>query len=344
MVSLTDLVTADLGQPVSRRGRGSWWLCPFHDDSRPSFQVHEYNGREYYKCWACGAEGQAWEWLEGYRHMAKRDVYTMLYGSQDNNSPLPKVAGPSRPAGPPAHWTAAPDKAWQDMALDVCLQAAADLRSPQQAAAYRYLTGQRGLRPETIQRAMLGYNPSWRQVGQDLKLPPGIVIPCLTDNDLWYVKVRLTRDAAAKTGQKYMALKGSQTASLYNAESLRAAAVAVVCEGEFDALLLGQEVPDVAAVTMGSATAGLSAHWHSYLSWLDRLLVILDEDEAGQKGLAKWQAAVTWSQAMRPPEGLPGKDVTDWYTAGLDLGQWVSDNMRQGQPEKQVIPLSQLLG
>ena len=65
---------------------------------------------------------------------------------------------------------------------------------------------------------------------------------------------------------------------------------------------------------------------------------------AGQKGLAKWQAAVTWSQAMRPPEGLPGKDVTDWYTAGLDLGQWVSDNLRQGQPEKQVIPLSQLLG
>lgn len=335
MVTLTQLVTADLGQPVHSRGRGSWWLCPFHDDSKPSFQVHEYNGREYYKCWACGSEGQAWEWLTDYRHMAKRDVYAMLYGQAEGRPQQTAAAGP-RPPGPPAVWTSSPDKDWQDMALDVALEAAADLHSPQYAAAYKYLTGQRGLQPETIQQAMLGYNPSWKEVRPGLRLPPGIVIPCWTDHDLWYVKVRLTRDAAAKTGQKYMALKGSQTASLYNAERLKASSVAVVCEGEFDALLLGQEVPNVAAVTMGSATAGLSAHWHSYLSWLDRLLVILDEDEAGQKGLAKWQAAVTWCQVMRPPEGLTGKDITDWYRDGLDLWEWVLDNLRQGQTAQLV--------
>ena len=336
MVTLLDLVTADLGPPEDSRGRGSWWLCPFHEDKRPSFQVHEYNGRQYYKCWACGAEGQAWEWLEGYRHLSRRDVYALLKGTEGGPA-QPAAARPGpRPAGPPAHWTAAPDKTWQGLALDVCLEAAADLHSPRYAAAHRYLTGPRGLRPETIQAALLGYNPSWREVRAGVKLPPGIVIPCWTDHDLWYVKVRLTRDEAARTGQKYMALKGSQTASLYNAERLKAAAVGLVCEGEFDALLLQQEVPDVAAVTLGSATAGLSAHWHSYLSWLDRLLVILDEDEAGQKGLAKWQAAVSWCQPMRPPEGLPGKDVTDWHAAGLDLWEWVADNLRQGQPGQPV--------
>lgn len=333
MVTLTQLVTADLGPPAHSRGRGSWWLCPFHEDKRPSFQVHEYNGREYYKCWGCGAEGQAWEWLEGYRHMARRDVYAMLYGPSDGMTQQAAAAGP-RPQGPPAVWTAAPDPAWQDVGLDVALEAAADLHSPQYAAVYDYLTGPRGLRPETIQKAALGYNPSWKEVAPGLKLPPGIVIPCWTDHDLWYVKVRLTREAAAKTGQKYMALKGSQTASLYNAKRLTASSVAIVCEGEFDALLLGQEAPDVAAVTMGSATAGLSAHWHSYLSWLDRLLVILDEDEAGHKGLAKWQTAVKWCQVMRPPEGMAGKDITDWHAAGLDLRQWVADNLRQGQVEE----------
>lgn len=337
MVTLLDLVTADLGPPADSRGRGSWWLCPFHEDKRPSFQVHEYNGRQHYKCWACGAEGQAWEWLEGYRHMARRDVYALLKGTEGGPAqPAAARPGPRPAAGPPAHWTAAPDKTWQDAALDVCLEAAADLHSPRYAAAHRYLTGQRGLRPETIQAALLGYNPSWREVRPGVKLPPGIVIPCWTDRDLWYVKVRLTRDEAARTGQKYMALKGSQTASLYNAERLKAAAVGLVCEGEFDALLLQQEVPDVAAVTLGSATAGLSAHWHSYLSWLDRLLVILDEDEAGQKGLAKWQTAVSWCQVMRPPEGLPGKDVTDWHAAGLDLWEWVADNVRQGQAGQTV--------
>ena len=89
MVTLLDLVTADLGPPEASRGRGSWWLCPFHEDKRPSFQVHEYNGRQHYKCWACGAEGQAWEWLEGYRHMARRDVYALLKGTE---------GGPAQPA------------------------------------------------------------------------------------------------------------------------------------------------------------------------------------------------------------------------------------------------------
>ncbi len=214
MVTLLDLVTADLGPPAHSRGRGSWWLCPFHEDKRPSLQVHEYNGREYYKCWACGAEGKAWEWLEGYRHMARRDVHALLKGTEDGPA-QPAAARPGpRPAGPPAHWTAAPDKTWQDMALDVCLEAAADLHSPRCAAVYQYLTGPRGLWPETIQEAALGYNPSWREVRPGVKLPPGIVIPCWTDHDLWYVKVRLTRDEAARTGQKYMALKGSQTGCL----------------------------------------------------------------------------------------------------------------------------------
>ena len=327
MVDLLTLVTEDLGPPAHSRGRGSWWLCPFHDDRRPSFQVNEYNGRHYYKCWTCGSEGQAWEWLENYRHMGRRDIYTMLHGQPDSQ-PVSTAARP-RPAGPPAVWTAAPDKDWQDRALDVCLEAAADLHSPQYASVHNYLTQQRGLRPETIKSAMLGYNPSWLEVWPGVKLPPGIVIPCWTDHDLWYVKVRLTKTAAAKNGQKYIALKGSQTASLYNAERLKASTVGVVTEGEFDALLLQQEVSDVAAVTMGSATAGLSAHWHSYLAWLDRLLVILDRDAAGQKGLDKWQTAVKWCQVLRPPD-LPGKDITDWYKAGLDLWEWLTVNLKAG--------------
>ena len=332
MVTLLELITEDLGQPQKVKGDSSWWLCPFHDDHDPSLQVSEFRGRYYYKCWSCGQEGKAWEWLEQYRHMGRRDIHVMLYG-QGQDSPSQPAAAPSRPQRKPSVWTDPPDKTWQDVALDACLEAAADLHSPQYAWVLSYLTKQRGLTPETIQKARLGYNPDWKTLPVGA-LPPGIVIPCWTDHDLWYVKVRLTKEQRDKTGQKYMALKGSQTASLYNAESLKTAAVGVVCEGEFDAMLLQQEVPDVAVVTMGSATAGLSDHWRSYFAGLDRLLVMLDEDQAGQAGLAKWQTAVNWCQVLRPPD-LPGKDVTDWHGQGLDLWQWVS-----GQLVSQTDPVS----
>jgi len=32
-------------------------LCPFHDDTRPSFNIYEMDGRFYYKCFACGKSG-----------------------------------------------------------------------------------------------------------------------------------------------------------------------------------------------------------------------------------------------------------------------------------------------
>ena len=103
--------------------------------------------------------------------------------------------------------------------------------------------------------------------------------------------------------------------------------MAIVTEGEFDATLLQQAVPDVAVVTMGSATAGLSPYWHSYLGTVDRLLVCMDKDTAGEHGLAKWQRAVPWAEVMQPPAGVPGKDVCDWWRAGVDLPAWVEGNL-----------------
>ena len=39
-------------------------LCPFHDDSRPSFNIYEIGGRLYYKCFACGASGSPYDLLK----------------------------------------------------------------------------------------------------------------------------------------------------------------------------------------------------------------------------------------------------------------------------------------
>lgn len=58
----TDLVEL-IGQQVPLKKAGKTWkgLCPFHDDKNPSFSVDPATGT--YRCWSCGARGDAFNWL-----------------------------------------------------------------------------------------------------------------------------------------------------------------------------------------------------------------------------------------------------------------------------------------
>jgi DNA primase len=75
---------------VSLEKSGKNWkgLCPFHDDHDPSLKVHE--GKGIYKCFACGAGGNAigfimelegWSFPEAVRHLA--DQYGVEMPDQD---------------------------------------------------------------------------------------------------------------------------------------------------------------------------------------------------------------------------------------------------------------------
>ncbi len=58
----TDLVQL-VGRRVKlvRKGRVMWGCCPFHGEKSPSFKVE--NERRTYKCFGCGAGGDAFKWL-----------------------------------------------------------------------------------------------------------------------------------------------------------------------------------------------------------------------------------------------------------------------------------------
>lgn len=58
----TDLVQL-VGRRVKliRKGRVMWGCCPFHGEKSPSFKVE--NERHAYKCFGCGAGGDAFKWL-----------------------------------------------------------------------------------------------------------------------------------------------------------------------------------------------------------------------------------------------------------------------------------------
>ena len=331
---LPELVRQDIGEPARVRGRSSWWRCPFHDDTSPSFQVdyYERGAKWRWKCWGCNREGDAVDWLVAYRGMSTGDAWRLVDGGERQ---LPDRQALATPRPRVVHFADPPAQDWQDAALDVVLECATNLQNPNDAkaaAALRWLKA-RGLRQATIERALLGWNPSWREVLPGQKLPPGIIIPAFADNCLWYVKARMTKADAARTGDKYLSLAGSRTASLYGADALPGARVAVACEGEFDCLLLSQSFgsDELAAVTMGSASALPGPRWKAYLAWLDKLLIVMDADGAGQDARERWRGVVQWLQIVEPP-GAPGKDVTDWWKAGVNLRAWLEPYLATPAP------------
>ena len=331
-LDLPELIQQDLGAPARTRSREYWWRCPFHDDSSPSFQVSYYEARQKWrwKCWGCARSGDARDWLVAWRGMSTGDAWRALNG--DACAPARAEVRPRQVA-----FSEPPAREWQDAALDAVLGCAAELQNPQDAkaaAALAWLRA-RGLRPATVERALLGWNPEWREVLPGQKLPPGIIIPALADGALWYVKARLPKREAARLGDKYLALAGSRTASLYGADALLGARVGIATEGEFDALLLGQFFgsAELAVVTMGSAGALPSPRWKAHLAWLDKLLVVMDADDAGAKARERWQHVARWLQVVEPP-AAPGKDVTDWWKNGVNLREWLKPYLATAAPDK----------
>ncbi len=58
-IDLVELVSKQVA--LKRSGRNYVGLCPFHDDSKPSFSVSPTLQR--YRCWACGESGDAFTWV-----------------------------------------------------------------------------------------------------------------------------------------------------------------------------------------------------------------------------------------------------------------------------------------
>jgi hypothetical protein len=104
--------------------------------------------------------------------------------------------------------------------------------------------------------------------------------------------------------------------------------VAVLAEGEFDAILLAQEAGDlVDVVTLGSASACPGGRWLGALRDARRILVCYDLDEAGQRGAAALAALSALSARSRPVRPVGGKDLTEMHLAGGDLRAWMQSHL-----------------
>lgn len=177
-----------------------------------------------------------------------------------------------------------------------------------------YLQTERLLRDEDIEDYQLGYmeqhNKKW------------ITIP-VSDRMSSVLFLKLRQDPFNPTeGQpKYMSTGGE--ASIFNVQALNDKPDAlVICEGEFDCLVLrGLGIPAICS-TAGAAT--FKDEWIAQLDFVREFYVLMDNDEAGRKGaeslIEKLAIAHKNSSILRitlPHEVGEHGDVTDFFKMQL---------------------------
>jgi DNA primase len=144
----------DLVQLVARRvklvrkGRVMWGCCPFHQEKSPSFKVE--NERRTYKCFGCGAGGDAFKWLMETEGLTFPEAVERL--ASDAGVELPKWS-------PEDEAREEQKKSLYEIAELACRFFEEQLQARGGAEARNYLRS-RGLEDATAKQFRLGYAPN----------------------------------------------------------------------------------------------------------------------------------------------------------------------------------------
>lgn len=140
---------------LKAKGREYVGLCPFHDDSRPSMRVSP--AKQIFKCFACGAGGDVFSFIEKYHNMEFRE--SLEYLAERANITLTKFQRAETVEG------VAEDLSVSRNDLVKANASAADffkalLRHPEHGAAAREIISRRGISPEMVEAFNIGVSPN----------------------------------------------------------------------------------------------------------------------------------------------------------------------------------------
>jgi DNA primase len=173
----------------------------------------------------------------------------------------------------------------------------------------------RGLEDPTIKTARLGLVvnlPVPRKDGSGTWSLSGIVIPWIDAGRLALVKVRRL---GSFNGSKYIEVFRDRPILYPDRSAIRPGCTAIVAEGEFDALLLRQEIGHlgVSVVTLGGASERPSPRAIDLLCTTSRLFIATDADHGGDSAASIWP---TYATRVYPPSG--SKDWTEVHQQGCN--------------------------
>lgn len=295
-VDLVALIEQEV--PLKRSGRNMVGCCPFHEEKTPSFTVSPE--RHSYRCFGCGAYGDAIEWVRQRQHLSFHEAVAHL--ANQCGIPLPASENNQEARAARKH-LAAHYQVLQEAAriftrgLD---------KSP---TARKYLHEQRGLTQETISTFGLGVVAKGI-IGllterKDALLAAGLAVQ--GDNNAVYdlFRHRIMIPIHSESGNligfagrtmskradtpKYINSpetelfhKAHELYGLHLAKrSIRETGIAIVVEGYFDVIALHQAGETRAVAPMGTALTGQQAR--RLLTHADTIIFAFDGDAAGRK-------------------------------------------------------------
>ncbi len=288
---------------LRRAGRGLVGLCPWHDDSRPSLQVNPE--RQTFRCWVCNVGGDVFNFVMRMERLEFREALEQL--AERCGIDLPRGRGAVAAGEKQALWNVL---GWAATRFRGCLLDSAEARP-----ARDYLES-RGLHAATLETFGVGFAPaSWDWLLREASaagIPTadlaaaGLVVQ-RSDRSGFYDRFRGRvmfpirdpqgrcvafggrilpgADDAAKYVNSPETPLFSKRGTLYGLDTARDAIVAsrraVVVEGYTDCLAARQAgVADVVAV-LGTALG--ERHAKLLRRYADRIVLVLDGDEAGRR-------------------------------------------------------------
>ena len=163
----------------------------------------------------------------------------------------------------------------------------------------------------TIEAARIGWTPGV-MVPTKRGIPwevQGITIPWFDGDRL--VKINVRRPAGSKP--KYAQAFSDQPLIYPDPAVIQIGKPLIVCEGEFDQMLLSQELP-APVITLGSASMSRNRDVTDAMYRAPEWFIAMDADEAGVNASAEKFPA--WATRVRPPAGF--KDWTELWRFSPD--------------------------
>ncbi len=306
-VDIVDLVGASIS--LRRQGRNFVGLCPWHDDTRPSLQVNPE--RQSFKCWVCDIGGDVFSFVMKMEGVSFPEALKMLADRAGIQLEPARRGGPA-PGGEADKRTLYQAMAWAEKQYQRCL-----VEMPEGEPARRYLQDRR-ISQASIERFHLGFAPNhatWilgrtagsgfgpailEKIGILARPSTGIghydrfrgrVLFSIRDPQGRPVGLggRVLPESGNTSPAKYVNSPEtplfSKSKLLYGLdvarEAMRRSRTALVMEGYTDCIVAHQFGFEDAVAVLGTALG--EQHVRTLKRFVDRIVLVLDGDEAGQR-------------------------------------------------------------